>query len=618
MKRYLTVLLTALLLCGCAAEPQSENAIPDSPQVQVTDPTAPAIQDGLYDPDSKLEAITNGALQVYPLNRSDAVEVVRMGEDLLLFSGENATTLTKLSSDSRYISAVANLNCMIRATDPAVKVSEKGVTYFDEATRELVFLDANLKEGTRFSTPADMVGSPALSANRKNLYYHTGTTLRAIELDSGMNVLIREMGLAVDKILALHCSDSIIACQVTDSYGTTSSLFLSAKTGETLWETPADLALTTHGVQYFARYMDGIYPEYLVGISGEQPQLLLYNGFTTTTHPVMEANGVMIQSISDQETTILEFCTLETSQRTSQLELPGLVEPASVTADHQGSGIWFLSYDEGYGGHILCHWELARSTIADERTYLSERYTPENPDWADLGYCQALAEEFLEKHGVSVLVGYDATWEASSNLTLDPEYQTWTIYYALENLNKMLTIYPKDFLDQLAGPTGSPLQICLVRNFDSRNADEDLNCLLYRDENADPYLFLALEENWEADFQHQLFHIIESYVIMNCPTYDSWNSLNPKNFKYTLQVLEEPTDALQPFLESGAFINLYATSFPKEDRAMTFISALEEGNESIFESKVMQSKLKLLSTGIRKAFGYQKSDMVFLWEQYLK
>ena len=141
---------------------------------------------------------------------------------------------------------------------------------------------------------------------------------------------------------------------------------------------------------------------------------------------------------------------------------------------------------------------------------------------------------------------------------------------------------------------------------------------MYRDGYADPYLFLALETHWEEDFHHQLFHFIESHVIMSCPTYDSWNSLNPKGFKYTLQHLEEPTDALQGLLESGAFINLYATSFPKEDRAMTFVASLDSEYESNFESSVMQSKLKLLSTGIRKAFGYQKSDVTFLWEQYLK
>ena len=618
MKRCIPILLAALLLWGCGAEPQPETTVPAPTETQQATETTPTIPEGLYDPDSYLEEATNGALQVYPLNRGDAVEIVRMGEDLLLFSGENATTLTRLSGDSRYISAVANLNCLIRAADPAVKVSEKGVTYFDEATRELVFLDASLKEGTRFPMPADMVGSPALSSNRKNLYYHTGTTLRTIDLDSGLNMLIREMGSAIDRVLSLQCEDRVISCQVTDPYGTMSTLFLSVDTGETLWETRNELALATNGTQYFARYMDGIYPEYLVGNAGEWQKLLQYNGFTTTAHPVLEANGVVVQSTSAQGTTVLEFCSLESGKRTAQLEFPGFVEPTSVLADPQGSGIWFLCYDDSYGGHILCRWEPARSTVADERVYLTDRYTLENPDWASLGYCQSLAEEMLTEYGVTVLLGTDALWEASTTLELEGEHQTWTIYYALENLRSLLSVYPKDMIDQLAGPTGSPLRICLVRDFDSREADEDLRCLLYRDANADPYLFLALGEDWAADFHHQLFHIIESFVIMSCPAYDSWNSLNPKDFQYTLRYLDEPTDALQGFLESGSFVNLYATSFPKEDRAMTFVAALEGDTESLFQSKVMQSKLKLLSTGIRTAFGYKKSDMTFLWEQYLQ
>ena len=231
MKRYIALLLTALILCGCAAEPQPEStALPETSEILVTETTAPVvIPEGLYDAESYLEEMTSGALQVYPLNRSDAVAVVRMGADLLLFSGENATTLTKLSGDTRYISAVANLNCVIDAANPSVKVSEKGVTYFDEASRELVFLDANLKEGNRVAMPEDMVGTPALSANRKNLYYHTEDTLRTIDLDSGLNILIREMGLPIDSIQALHANDSILACQVTDSYGTPSTLFLSRK-----------------------------------------------------------------------------------------------------------------------------------------------------------------------------------------------------------------------------------------------------------------------------------------------------------------------------------------------------------------------------------------------------
>ena len=617
MKRYFLILLTALILCGCAAGPQTETAITESGETQVSEFTPVVSPDGLYDPDSDLEALTNGALKVYPLNRTDGVEILRMGDDLLLFSGENATTLTKLSGDTRHISAVANLNCILRAADPAVKVSEKGVTYFDETTRELVFLDANLKEGTRFSTPDDMVGTPALSANRKNLYYHNGSTLRTIDLDSGLNILIREMGGTVGSIQGLHCYDSIIACQVTDAYGNSSTLFLSAKTGETLWETEQDVTLVTNGSMYFARYLDGIYPEFLVGSGKEWGKLLQYNGFSATAYPALESNGIVMHSII-HGTSLLEFLNPETGKRTGQLELPRLLEPISLIADSQNTGIWVLAYDDTYAGQILCHWEPARSTIADDRVYLTDRYTKENPDVDGLKRCQTLAAEISADHGVLVRIGTEATLEASDTLTLEEEYQTWTVAYALGALDRMLSIYPKDMLDKLAGPSGSPLEICLVRNFDYREADEDLNCLLYRDAEADPYIFVALEEDWETDFQHQLFHVLESYVIITCSAFDSWNSLNPKSFKYTHQFMEEATDALQPVLESGAFINLYATSFPKEDRAMTFITALESGNESFFESKVMQSKLKLLSTGLRKAFGYRKSDMTFLWEQYLK
>lgn len=617
MKRYLLILLTALVFWGCAAEPQPETTLPAPSETQATETTV-VIPDGLYDAESYLDAATSGALQVYPLNRSDAIHVVRMGQDLLLFSGENATTLTKLTGDTRYISAVANLNCIIRADDPAVQVSEKGVTYYDEAARQLVFLDANLKEGARVSLPAQMIGRPALSANRKNLYYHTESSIRTIDLDSGIDSLLLESSFTVEAITALHCADSIIGCRILDATGIPSTLFVSVKNGEALGETRNELPLYTSSSRYFTLQMDGIYCEYLTGAVGEPANTLHYNSFITTAHPVLDANGVVIQSTTAQETTNLEFINLETGKRTGHLEYPGMVTPESVIADAAGTGVWFLCYDENYGSQILCHWEPARSTIADERIYVVDRFTLQNPDREGLAQCQALADQIRTSRGVKVIIGADAAKENSPSMTLESEYQSWVILQALEKLDRELSIYPSNFLDQLTGPTGSPLRICLVRSMTSWEAEEDLTCLLYRDQAADPYIYLPVTEDWESDFQHQLFHVIESYVIMSCPTYDSWNSLNPKGFQYALRYNVESSDALQPLVESGAFVNLYATSFPKEDRAMTMMAALASDNEGCFESKVMQSKLQLLCTGIRKAFGYQKSNQVFLWEQYLK
>jgi hypothetical protein len=46
--------------------------------------------------------------------------------------------------------------------------------------------------------------------------------------------------------------------------------------------------------------------------------------------------------------------------------------------------------------------------------------------------------------------------------------------------------------------------------------------------------------------------------------------------------------------------------------------AMRAGNESFFESEIMQKKLRQLCLGIRKAFGLEKSNESFFWEQYLK
>ena len=185
MKRFLTLALIMLVvLCGCDTKPEPSIAPTEPPAFEATPATEPA---GLYDSASKLEAATGGAIRVYPLSRNDSIGIVPMGEDLLLFSGTEATTLTKLSGETRYISAAANLNCCICPSDAAVQVSEKGVTYYDEQFNQLIFLDAQLKEVKQVALPDTISGTPALSADRQKLYYCTADALRCIDLETGLD-----------------------------------------------------------------------------------------------------------------------------------------------------------------------------------------------------------------------------------------------------------------------------------------------------------------------------------------------------------------------------------------------------------------------------------------------
>ena len=623
MKRIFPILLAVSLLWGCSAEPQ-ETAPAAAPPTAAISKAAESTEAsvptpvGLYDPESALEAMTGGALQIYPLSRTDGTEILPMGDDLLLFSGENATTLTLLAGSDLYVKAVANLNCLIQADHPAVQASDKGVTYYDEATQELVFLDAQLKEGTRIAMPERIVGSPALSTNRKNLYYCTENTLRTIELDTGLDILLREMAATSHRITALHCSDMIIACRVTDTYGTESDLFISAENGRTLAETSDLLALTTKGSRYFAIHQDSIYPEFLTGTIQETVHQLNYNSFHTTAYPVLDLDGMLLRSDNGQGGTLLEFCNLTSGKRLSLLDSAVPIQPISVAADTGSNTLLMLCYDESYGSHIICRWDLSRSTVADDRNYVVPRYTAQNPDLESLVQCQTLAEELSQRHGVTILLCNDAASENSAALALEPEYQAPILLRWLEELDQLLSVYPRDLLSQLAGGSGNPLRICFVRSFEAADPAEDLSCLLHRDAAADPYLFVTLADSWKTDLNHQLFHVIEAHILTTCPTYDSWTSLNPKGFQYALRYMDEPTDLLRSMLEEGAFVNLYATSFPKEDRAMTMLAALEPGNEAVFESRIMQAKLELLCSGIRTAFGYKKSAEIFRWEQYLK
>ena len=54
-----------------------------------------------------------------------------------------------------------------------------------------------------------------------------------------------------------------------------------------------------------------------------------------------------------------------------------------------------------------------------------------------------------------------------------------------------------------------------------------------------------------------------------------------------------------------------------DDRARTFLAAMEEGNEDLFKTEIMQKKLLLLCRGIRDAWGLKKSTEIFPWDQYL-
>lgn len=616
--RWLALFLALFLLCGCAvteAEPAPSEYV--SPETKPTEPV------GFYEPESALENATAGAVKAYPLNTGSADGIRFLGDCLLLFSGYENTTLTLLAGESCYVKAEVQLSCRVSVSDPGVTVGRRGVTYVDASSRELVFLDEVLAETKRMPLPEDC-GNVALSADWKLLYYCTADALRVLDLETGLDRLLKEMHFPCQELTSLHCGDTVLECSATYDDGNQYTLFFSAETGELLYETQGDVPLWTQGDLYFATHMDGEYRELISGSQHFGPSVLVPEAEPLGIEPVLARQSVLLYSQSDNGTsTALDCYHLESGAHRAHVELPGMLYPVSTQPDPNKSVFWFLCYDSDAGQDILCAWDLDKSIVEDSENYLQTRWDWEDPDLEGLAQCQSLAARISAKHDVRILIWTDATEFQPWDYTLVPEYQVPLIRERLQKLDEILSAYPAGFLKEAASQTGSgELYICLVRGIYGNagtGALESAVGLQYWDQDANAYLAVTPGQDMEQHIHHELFHIIDSRILSTCAAFDNWNDLNPPDFQYDNDYISnvQRDDWELVTGENRYFVDQYSMSYPKEDRARIMEYAMMENQTDIFRSAPMQAKLRQLCLGIRESFHLEQSSETYRWEQYL-
>lgn len=619
MKRLIPVLL-ALLLCGCAQQPA-----PTPPPATEPAPTTPAPVVSIYDPDSGLERDTAGAIRVYPLGQSSSTGIVRMGTDLLVFSDPENTTITRYSGDDLCVVASTELSCGVHPSSPAVTVNENGLTYYDFYENQLVYLNGKLEEVMRTNLPDTLRDVPALSADRKMLYYCTQDALRCLDLETGLDRLVKELYFSLQTPTALHCGDTVISCLVEDTVGNRSQLFISTETGRLLYETFEETLVQTKDSFYFCVYQDGIYPELLIGDSEQGPTLLRPHTYGSSIHGVIENKAaVLVTENAVCNTLQLDHYDLQSGKRTASLTIPDTDMPFGFSA--AGDSIWFLRYDPQYGSDVLCQWDISRNPCENEASCFSTRYSIEKPDYDGIAACRGIADRLSHRYGVQILLWTDAIAFQPWDYTLIPEHQVPVIRNELEELESFLALYPRGFLQTAAAATASGrIQISLVRsilgNADAGETFNEVVGLQYWDDSANAYLSLSADRNLLVQNAcHEMFHIIDTRVLTLCKAYDDWDKLNPKGFEYDNDYIENLTREDDQWLQGPerAFIDRYSMSYPREDRARIMEYAMMDGNEDCFESETMQKKLRQLCIGIREAFGMKHYTEPLVWEQYLK
>jgi hypothetical protein len=189
-------------------------------------------------------------------------------------------------------------------------------------------------------------------------------------------------------------------------------------------------------------------------------------------------------------------------------------------------------------------------------------------------------------------------------------------------LEKAIRAYPADIYKKIGKKSANKkLTVALVREITGRNelGSPTQEQGVYFIHDGSVYLILAVSDQIEATFYHQLFHAMDSYILVEAKTYDDWGLLNPEGFAYDNSYLLNETRDPQNYLEeeTRAFIDLYSMSYPKEDRATIMEYAMQPGMEAYFTSSIMQKKLDTLCNGIRKAFWLKEEECNLPWEQYL-
>ncbi len=596
MKRCTCILvLAALLLTGCAVTP------PQDMEAFAPTDTLPT-GENLSQPEQAWSAVDL---------KDGCQAMAAMGQNLLLFREDGITLLQGQTLETL---ATAQISDIPLPDSGMLRVREDAVAYYDEASKDMVFLDSSLKETMRLQLPEDTIGTACLSDGWNEVYYCTAQAVRVLDMQTGLTRLIKQHASDWQSVTGVILGGKYLRCEEKAPEGGVRTVLLSTQNGELVDEGAFLQGLSGRQDTYYLVREESAATEIIVGTDQSQPQCLWpadYPGQVTC----LPWADVAVAAVCQENGIRLDCYRVSDGARTASLwlEESGFEH---CTACQDGSVVWLAC------GNRLYRWEPAKSLVADTAGYLYPLYTRENPDTAGLAEMKAWAERLSSQYGITLLVGEEASSVPPWDYTLETEYIPQAYYSALSTLERVLAVFPENFYTQAADKSDNRrLTVALVRGIYGAPSAETLasagGCQYWLDGNL--HIALKLGDTLEGFFYHEMGHVIDTKVLSTTSAFYEWELLNPVDFQYDndyIANLQRPADQ---YLEGERwFIDTYAMSFAIEDRCRILEYAALPGNESYFTSAPMQEKLRRVCRGIRQAFDLEEAEGKFLWEQYLQ
>ena len=606
--KHLIAALLCLLLCGCARQttPTATETTPGNTQ-------APTVE-SLYEPGNPIEKAHSGLVRAYPLPQRKAHGVLAFGKDVLVLSGRDPTTLTIYSGDELLQTASLTLEIHLPQEDPSLQIHEDHISFFDPDRQETVVLDSALQETRSIQAPDGLSGKPILSQDEGTLYYCTGWSVVAWDLESGIRRTVKEFSYGSQELTALHLDDHILECRIEDG-GAVFKLLLAADLGTEITSLPENAQLHTTGDRYFAVLQDGYLTLPVFGSVDAEPEFLLTENSWQELFYLPEDHAAVTVAHSDSGTR-LDYYEMNTGILRASLTLDALQSPKSIanTGDHS---VYILAYDPAQDADVIYRWDVLRQTPdpANTTSYKEIYHSPKAPDTEGLEECREYARSIGEKYGIDLRVWEDAVSVRPWDYQFEPETLAPVLNRELRLLEQRLARYPAEVLEQSKRHfTG--LTICLVRKIagtaDAGSLSSATGIQFF--DGTEAYVIITTGEHSEQALYHELYHVMETHILTESTALDTWDSLNPAAFVYGV----EPEDAdiyLQG--QTRAFVDRYSMAARKEDRARILENAMLPENREVFQSEYMQRKLNAMCTAIRDAYSMKQHPEILPWEQYL-
>lgn len=603
MKRMLPGLLALLLLTGCAVSPTLEVA---TPTAETTMEETTSI--GLWDMGHPLEKASQGALRVYPLSE-DAYAICAMGESLLVLSGRETTRLTRLSGEALEVTAQTALDRFLEAE--TITVTATCLSYFDPDRDQMVVLDDSFQEIRHLDLPDGSVRTPLLSPDQSTVFYCTDTAIKAWDLTRDVHRTVAEME-KDQTLVGLYQDGALLLCSTQDGLQ-----LLSSQDGRLVWAGDT-LTFCTDADRYYAAFPTGTGTSLVFGQGENIPLALTPADPDCDTRFLPRQNAALSLCPISGEKVRLDYYDLATGRRTACLPLT--ITGTLLSLEGTGEGWVYLLLEEADGNRAILRWDPSSPAVNDGEIYTGPYYTAKSPDYHGLLTLQAQAGKIGEKYGLEILLWDDAIACQSWDYDLEAEYLVPVLQRQLTQLDGWLSQFPEGFLTATAANFSS-LKICLVRSIsgtpESGSLEKADGIQFFSDTNA--YIALAVGESAQQTFYHELYHVMETQILNKSTALDQWDKLNPAGFSYDYDYAANGVREVGSWLDADirSFVDQYAMSYPKEDRARLFEYAMISGSQDLFVASPLQYKLKTLCLGIREAYGLKDYPQDLPWEQYL-